>query len=363
MHKFAAHDFRGIGGESVQEKPPYGVKNVSSDITSDIDLRHGLEFILGHFAASHFPRTISTRTTEGRQVTVNNKEEALARLKQSNYLDCRINAYSGGDIKGDPNFIFIDIDSTNPENLDKIIDKKLSRFSAIGGHPTVLFTGSGFHIYQPIGSICLDDLQEFSSFPEPSKQFLKFAEKYLSYGKSDPDHNPSFKSCMVRVPGSINSKNGERVKIVQEWDGHRPSIALMIGSFQLWLATKQKKEEAKFAKISNTIIESSPGNSAPRKIEWIEILLKTPLDDYRKTIVNLVLAPYLINIRQLEYQAAFDIIKSWLERCASLRKLGFGTESLTGNALATASKTGYKPMRLDTLKQRNAAVYRELKLI
>ena len=107
MHKFAAHDFRGIGGESIQEKPPYGVKNVSSDITSDIDLRHGLEFILGHFASSRFPRTISTRTTEGRQVLVNNKEEALARFKQANYLDCRINAYSGGDIKGDPNFIIL----------------------------------------------------------------------------------------------------------------------------------------------------------------------------------------------------------------------------------------------------------------
>lgn len=87
MHKFAAHDFRGIGGESVQENPPYGVKNVSSDITSDIDLKDGLGFILGHFAASHFPRTISTRTTEGRQVTVNNEAEALARFKQANYLD------------------------------------------------------------------------------------------------------------------------------------------------------------------------------------------------------------------------------------------------------------------------------------
>ena len=41
------------------------------------------------------------------------------------------------------------------------------------------------------------------------------------------------------------------------------------------------------------------------KINWIEVLLRTPLDDYRKTIVNLILAPYLINIRQLEYQAAF----------------------------------------------------------
>ena len=55
MHKFAADDFRGIGGESLQENPPYGVKNVSSDITSDIDLKHGLGFILSHFLSSSFP--------------------------------------------------------------------------------------------------------------------------------------------------------------------------------------------------------------------------------------------------------------------------------------------------------------------
>src|ERR687886_2238921 len=44
--------------------------------------------------ASIWPRTISTKATEGKQILVYNKEEALARFKQSNYLDCRINAYT-----------------------------------------------------------------------------------------------------------------------------------------------------------------------------------------------------------------------------------------------------------------------------
>ncbi|MGI8834032.1 MAG: hypothetical protein ACR2IS_15525 [Nitrososphaeraceae archaeon] len=39
------------------------------------------------------PRTVSKRTTEYRQVLVSKKEEALARFKQANYLDCRILAY------------------------------------------------------------------------------------------------------------------------------------------------------------------------------------------------------------------------------------------------------------------------------
>jgi hypothetical protein len=32
-------------------------------------------------------------------------------------------------------------------------------------------------------------------------------------------------------------------------------------------------------------------------IPWIEKLLQTPIDDYRKNAVSLILAPYLINIK------------------------------------------------------------------
>lgn len=76
----------------------------TSDITNVIAVQHspsfyrpvavkeGLDFILTHFKEG-FPRTISTKTTEGRQVVVYNKDEALAMFKAANYLDCKINAY------------------------------------------------------------------------------------------------------------------------------------------------------------------------------------------------------------------------------------------------------------------------------
>jgi hypothetical protein len=138
-------------------------------MTFDKEVKTGLDFILGHFAVFAFPRTISTKTTEGRQVWVNNKAEALARFKQANYLDCRINAYSKHDIKGDPNFIFIDIDSTQQSTIDRILK---GRLQSINANPTVLFTGSGYHIYQPIQSVCINELGTFATFEEPSRQFL-----------------------------------------------------------------------------------------------------------------------------------------------------------------------------------------------
>jgi hypothetical protein len=55
-------------------------------------------------------------------------------------------------------------------------------------------------------------------------------------------------------------------------------------------------------------------------IPWIEKLLQTPIDDYRKNAVNLILAPYLINIKKLSYDHALKIINSWLSKCGELRQ-------------------------------------------
>jgi hypothetical protein len=312
----------------------------------------GLELILAQFIGIDFPRRISTRTTEGRQILVNDKHQALARFKQANYLDCRISAYT--ELDDTPNFIFIDIDSLDFTGIEKVLNK-CREFEWV---PTVLFTGSGYHVYQPVTPINLEDISDFADYRDRdlSKQFLKFVAEYFSAGKADTNHNPSLKSCMVRIPGSINSKNGEKVRILQEWNRNRPSIISLLGIFYSWLATK-KIAECQNYKKNNYGIGLTQGNS---RINWIESLLKIPLDDYRKTIVNLVLAPYLTNIRQLQYEASFTIIKSWLELCATQRKLDFNADYLTNAALVNAKKTNYKPMRLDTLKARNPTIYQIL---
>jgi hypothetical protein len=43
-------------------------------------IEEGLDFILGDFEELVWPRTISTKTTEGRQISVFNKDEALDSL-------------------------------------------------------------------------------------------------------------------------------------------------------------------------------------------------------------------------------------------------------------------------------------------
>jgi hypothetical protein len=83
-------------------------------------------------------------------------------------------------------------------------------------------------------------------------------------------------------------------------------------------------------------------------ITWIEKLLETPIDDYRKNAVNLILAPYLINIKKLSYDVALNIINSWLSRCGELRKLDQDFNYMVRYALKYSAKNGHRPLKLET---------------
>ncbi|MGA9845400.1 MAG: hypothetical protein WBP64_21155 [Nitrososphaeraceae archaeon] len=253
-----------------------------SDISSEVAVQHspsfyrptavkeGLDFILTHFKEG-FPRTISTKTTEGRQVVVYNKDEAFAMFKAANYLDCKINAYPKyvewkGLNRQPPNFIFIDLDQGRSKLIDKVLNKTLKnicqRFNA-AVHPTVIWSGHGYHIYLPVEAFLLEEESEFVRFGYPSRKFIQFSEEFLSDKKADPCHTKglSFKNCMLRIPGSINSKNGtkEEVKIIRKWDGIRPNIKPLLFRFDLYLlVSKSKRFHKKTKQKSKNMMRYEP---------------------------------------------------------------------------------------------------------
>jgi hypothetical protein len=77
----------------------------------------------------------------------------------------------------------------------------------------------------------------------------------------------------------------------------------------------------------------------------------------RKNAVNLVLAPYLINVRKLSYDAALNIINSWLSTYGKLRQLDQNFEYMVRYALKYSSKNGQRPLKLDTLEVKNKRLY------
>ncbi len=315
-----------------------------------------------------FPRTISTHRSKGSQFEVFGKEQIAKAYEESHFIDCRINAYpSYTQFKGiqryPPNFIFADLDFSSFKDrraLGSALDSTLKTIRLkINGTPTVLWTGNGYHIYQPIEALILEQFKEFEEFEHPSTRFLRFAESYLTNEKSDPSHNPSFKSCMIRIPGTYNSKYPQgknEIKIIQKWDGYRPPMNVL-GAFHDYLVD-QKIKEIKLKKR----IEKRFGTIGDRThpISWIETFLQMPVPDYRKNAVSLIFAPYLINIRNLPYDSASLIIGDWLKKCSELRSLDPNFDYKVKYSLNTSIRKLQLPIKFSTLKEKNKELYKQL---
>lgn len=322
-----------------------------------ISFENGLDFILSHFVYQDdciFPRTITTYKLKNKQVKVYSKNEALQYFKESDFIDCRINAfrdkinYKGTD-PYEPNFLFIaDLDISKFKSLN-LLDLTLKRILSNlkdkldNGYPTVLWTGNGYHIYQPVETIIFEDFPEFTSFDQPSNRFLKFAEKYISNNKSDPAHNISFRSCLLRIPGSYNSKCLERnngikdestqVKIIQEWNGRCPHIIHLTGVYYAYLVDEKIKEKQFFIqsrkkngnnKYCNNGYHSGKENM--KTIGWIEKLFDTPIPDFRKYALWKILCPYLVNIKKLSNEETSTLLEAWLNWCNCCNQLSFDSK-------------------------------------
>src|SRR5829696_7622304 len=335
-------------------------QRIPTSISSEIE--NGLDFILLHLEEPLFLRKISTHKSNNKQFLVRSKQEIINAFADSDFVDCKINAYSYlTDYKGiqryKPNFIFIDLDKNNFKSersfklalsttLQNIKDKLLDS----NAYPTVLETGGGYHIYQPVYfPTALENVIQFNGFDRPSEQFLRFAKNYLSNGKADKQNNPSFKSCLLRIPGSINSKYNRQVKIVQKYNGVRPPIPReFIEEFRTFLIQKKIDQDIKNKRQKLLNKKSNNNNIHDHKYySWIENLIQTPIEDFRKLVINIILSPYLINVKQLSFEESYTLIRNWLDKCNSLQKLDNYSNFVNYRihyALKTAVSKGIGPM-------------------
>ncbi len=337
------------------------------------ELGLGLDFILSHLEESTiFPRTIMTKKL-GYQRIVYSKERVLEHFIESDFIDCRINAFPSlkEGATWPPNFLFIDLDLDDfksEKSLRLVLDKILKNIKEKLGNdddcfPTVLETGGGYHIYQPVYCpTALENITEFNGFDKPSEQFLRFAKDNLSKGKADKQNNPSFKSCLLRIPGSINSKYDIQVKIIQKWNKVRPPLPReFIEEFRTYLNQKKIDEQNQRQKILLKLKRQNNINkntTYSNYYEWIDKkILANPFPDYRKIIINLILSPYLVVIKKLSFDESFQIINVWLQKCDLLRKLDFNIKSVVNTALTTAFKKQIPPMSITTMKTNYKDLY------
>lgn len=334
----------------------------------------GIDLILSHFQEPIFPRKIMTKSI-GYQLEVFDKQSVLNNFKYSNYLDCRINAYPSYTNYHEinrvaPTFIMIDLDLKDfgylKDRLDRALQNTLKKIKqVIGGCPTVLWTGNGYHIYQPMSGFILEEEEVFAKFTSDcnkdlTSRFMQFAESFFTDRKQDGQHSPTVKSCLLRIPYTLNSKcNGEeitagQIAIIQKWDGQKPAINYLLRDFRRYLINERIRELQRQKQRKNHYLDKSHSNNV---IPWIEKLIEMPVEDHRKFAVWRILAPYLINIKKVSDDEALNTMKSWLSNCNLLRKLDFNLNYYIKYNLKSSRKGGYLPISSNKLKEENSGLY------
>jgi hypothetical protein len=338
-------------------------KEKSTPSNEFLSVKKGLDCILDHFDPNAlFPRTIMTKKL-GYQKIVFSKQEALQFFIDSDFVDCRINAFPALD-NLPLDFIFIDLDSGFQDKvpLDKKLEITLSQINKrLEGNPTVIWTGNGYHVYQPLECpVRFEDIKDFNAFENCNSQFLRFAKHFLSKGCADGSNNPSVKSCLLRIPHSFNSKcitrglarDQSQVKLINQWNLMRPSIGYLMGSFYAYLISEKIRSDMRKDIALHDIRYSH------NKIQWIENLLQTPLQDHRKYCTFHILVPYLVNVKKLRSEEVNRILTNWLSKCNVIRPLDFDPAMEIRNRIKYVRT--FKPMSLAKLQRDNSELYRLL---
>jgi len=299
-----------------------------------MDIEKGLDFILGHFETG-FPRTISTQKTQNRQVLVYSKVDALKFFEQSNLLDCRISAFSKTEQEQlIPNLVFVDLDDRTT------LKETLALFhKTIKGNPTVIDTGNGYAIIQPIKTDPWNTINyNGMTGEELSKVFLSWSERYLTNYKCDSGNHPSLRNSLIRIPGSYNSKINKQVRIVCEWNKKRHHVKSL--PFLTHVDKIIKKEKR---------LQRKQNRNTPNQIFYIEQLLKRKITNGRKRVFALILCPYLVNVKKLPLKECEKIVSSYFE--------GFIPNSLIRYKLKEVLKKGILPYGLSKMRADDSELY------
>jgi hypothetical protein len=108
--------------------------------------------------------------------------------------------------------LHVDIDKSQfktVEQFELASAKTRANFQKIlSSRPTQLWTGRGHHYLQPQFAIVLEKIEDFKKFDQSSRRFMWFEEQLLTENKAEENHSRivSFHNCMLRIPGSLNSK-------------------------------------------------------------------------------------------------------------------------------------------------------------
>ena len=116
---------------------------------------------------------------------------------------------------------------------------------------------------------------------------------------------------------------------------------------------KEIIEEARQIKMETPAMKKNmPASAASEKTyAWVEKLLQTPIHDVRHRTVNIILAPYLINVRGMDAGAAEKVIIDYIERCKEINPATNVNESYIRYQCRYAKSKRLKPLSYEKAKE------------
>ena len=170
---------------------------------------------------------------------------------------------------------------------------------------------------------------------------------FVAFASNVPKNSGISLSNQKLEGGEISLEKDELVKILEEamFREIRKGLPIDIKAIPAEVADYAKSMKIIVPEIE---IRGLHGKASDiRRYSWIEKLLSTPIGDVRHRTVNLILAPYLTNIRGMSAEAAAEVIVKYIDRCKEINPDTDVNASYISYQCRYAKSRSLKPMALE----------------
>jgi len=178
---------------------------------------------------------------------------------------------------------------------------------------------------------------------------------------------------LARVPMTVNYKDGKRswAWILQprvqswldfDWNLVEPldPVRLPVARIRVAMPLLQKHYVEPAIPVELKVMEDQ-ASARPRKTsryDWVEKIIKKGLPDGRKRFILYVLSAYLVNVKDLSEEKAFQVIQEFLENsCRNFNNCEKVYESFIRRDLRRVRSKGLKPASLEKLREKDPELY------
>lgn len=176
--------------------------------------------------------------------------------------------------------------------------------------------------------------------------FIPFTN-YISNAPKRPEYalvNQSLKG------GNVIVGRAGLIGLVANAAAIRMTNSIMAKSAELPKEIITRAKAIRSAALKSASIAERRGG-ASKGSEWIEKLIKTPIPDARHRTVNLILAPYLVNIKKVNDDDAVKIISEYIGRCKEIEPNTKVNEQYIRYQCDYARRKGLRPLSFDNAKE------------